>query len=46
MKYAGLNGNQPAKIMKVNSSGISRMYARGEKIIETDKKIFDYIVRE
>ncbi|MFH1259209.1 MAG: transposase [Elusimicrobiota bacterium] len=46
MKYAGLNGNQLAKIMRVSSSGISRMYARGEKIIEADKKVLDCIVGE
>ncbi len=46
MKYAGKNGNQLAKIMNVSSSGISRMYARGGKIISGDSKIMVEILGE
>ena len=46
IKYAGKNGSQLAKILNVSSSGIARMYTRGEKIIESDNKILEYILDE
>ena len=45
-KYAGINGSQLSKILGASVSGISRMYGRGEKIVESNKKILDEVVGE
>ena len=41
--YPGLSGSRFEKELKVNSSGISRLYRRGEELIKNEPKITQII---